>query len=88
MKSNIAVKWLRNNEMVANPKTFQAIILHKTYSSNPEGTPININNKIITSKKSVKFLGITIENKLKLDEYINAICKKAAKQQNALNRIK
>ena len=88
MKSNIAVKWIINNEMIANPKTFQATILHKTCSSNLEGTPININNKIITSKKSVKFLGITIDNKLKFDEDINAQCKKAAKQQNALNRIK
>ena len=60
MESDIAVKWLENNEIIANPKP-----------------PINIINKIITSEKSVKFLGITINNELKFDEHMNALCRKS-----------
>ena len=65
MESNIAVKWLGNNEMIANPKIFQAIILHKTYSSRRYSNKYKQYNN-----------NITIDNELKFDEHINALCKK------------
>ena len=41
MESEVSVKWLENNEMIANRKKFQSTILHKTYFANLEGTPID-----------------------------------------------
>ncbi len=39
---------------------------------------IEINGTNIPCEKEVKLLGITIDEKLKFDKYVNIICKKAA----------
>ena len=49
---------------------------------------INIDeDTIIKSEKYVKALGVTIDNKLNFTQHISNICKKAARQLNALTRI-
>jgi hypothetical protein len=87
-ESNTAVDWLENNDMIPNPKKFQAIISAKSNSSTLTSIPIKIKEKIIYSKNSVTFLGINLDNELKFDQHIAVLCKKAAKQLNALYRIK
>ena len=87
-EANIAVDWLDNNNMIPNPKTFQAIISSKRKSSDLIGVPIKIKDNMICSKNSVVFLGISIDNELKFYQHINALCKKAASQLNAFFRIK
>ena len=56
----IALKWFKDNQMMANPGKFQFMILSK----NTINKSIVINNKTIESSKSVKLLGLTIDNKL------------------------
>ena len=44
---------------------------------NNQNKDIKIGNDMITSEASVKLLGITIDNKFKLNEHVDKICKRA-----------
>ena len=55
----MAIKWLSNNQMIANPSKFQAIILNK--SKDHISTDINIDGQIIRSSNLVTLLGIDID---------------------------
>ena len=83
-ESGIALKWLNDNKMIANPSKFQAIILSK--SKNPIITSIQIGSKTIVTKESVILLGIEIDFKLKFESHINNLCVKAGGQLNSLFR--
>ena len=48
---------------------------------------ININNTIVKADKSVKLLGVTIDNELKFNDHITNLCKKANLKLHALARI-
>ena len=48
---------------------------------------MTLNNKEIHAKKVVELLGVQIDNKLKFNEHIRNLCKKARRQFNALSRI-
>ena len=73
--------------MIANPKKFQGIISAKNNANNLVNTPIEIKGKTIYSTKSVKFLGINIENDLKFNDHISSLCKKASQQLNSLYKL-
>ena len=60
--------------MMANPVKLQLMILSK----NTINKSIAIGNKTIESSKSVKLLGLTIDNKLNFEIHINNICKVAS----------
>ena len=67
------------------PEKCQAIFLatgHKKVQ-----TDLSIDNINIKPEKSVKSLGLELYDKLKFDIQVSAMCKKAAKQLNALKRI-
>ena len=66
---NIALKWFKDNQMMANPGKFQFMILSK----NTINKSIVIDNEMIESSKSVKLLGLTIDNKLNFGIHINNI---------------
>ena len=70
----IALKWFQDNQMMANPGKFKFMIL----SINTINKSIVINNKTIESSKSVKLLGLTIDNNLNFGIHINNICKVAS----------
>ena len=70
----IVLKWFKDNQMMANTGNFQFMILSK----NTANKSIVINNKTIESSKSVKLLGLTIDNKLNFVIHINNICKVAS----------
>ena len=62
-KSQIAIHWLEDNDMIANPNKFQAIIINR----NPKKSPINqivikINEHIITSRNCVVLLGMDVDD--------------------------
>ena len=83
--TNIAIDWFERNCMQANPKIFQAILLapgHKNVE-----TDLSIDNINIKPEKTVKLLDAGLDDKLKLDIQVSLMCKKAAKQLNALKRI-
>ena len=71
--------------MQANAERFQAIFLapgHKKVQ-----TDFSIDNINIKPEKSVKLLGVELDDKLKSDIQVSSMCKKAAKQLNALKSI-
>ena len=86
-ETEVALSWLKQNEMIANPEKFHAILLRKN-QTNTSGEEININGKIIKSEETVKLLGVTLDYKLDFDPHISNICKKAATQLNVLKRLK
>ena len=85
-ESELAVKWLRENNMIVNPDTFQAVVPQKQ-DKNSKTNSLNIGNKIFETTKSVKLLDITTESQLRFDEHISNLCNKASMQLNAINRL-
>ena len=49
----MALSWLQNNKMIANPETFHAIVLTKDKKDN-SNVEIRIGNKILKSEPTVK----------------------------------
>ena len=86
-ETGVALSWLEQNEMIANPEKFHAILLRKN-RTNTSGEQININGKKIKSEETVKLLGVTLDYKLDFDPHISNLCKKAAAQLNVLKRLK
>ena len=86
-ETGVALSWLKQNEMIANPEKFHAILLRKN-RTNTSGEKINIYGEIINSEETVKLLGVTLDYRLGFDPHISNICKKAATQLNVLQRLK
>ena len=86
-ETGVALTWLEQNEMIANPEKFHALLLRKN-QTNTSGEQININGKIIKSEETVKLLGVTLDYRLDFDPHISNLCKKAATQLNVLKRLK
>ena len=72
--SQIAADWFKENNMLVNPDTFQAIIVKRNSDMNNQHTP-NIDGNQTTSEKSVKLLDINTDNKLSFDEHVFLLCK-------------
>ena len=84
LQSNVAIKWFEDNNMKMN-----ASKCHLFVSGNKhEHMWARIGNDLIWESKTVKLLGITIDNELKFDEHISNICKKADRKLTVLMRIK
>ena len=73
---------VKDNQMMANPGKFQFMILSK----NTIDHSIVKKNKTMPSK-SVKLLGLNIDNKLNFGIHINNICKVASAKIKGLGRI-
>ena len=80
----IALKWFKDHQMMANPGKFQFMILSK----NTINKSIVINNKTIESLKSVKLLGLTIDNIFNFGILINNLIKVANAKIKDLERIR
>ena len=81
--SSIAIKWFHDNYMKANPSKFQAICFSKSNLS----MDIKIAQNTIKTEHNVKLLGVELDNKLSFIPHVTQICKKAARQVNAMCRI-
>ena len=86
-EASIALTWLDQNEMIANPEKFRALLVKKD-RTDTTGHSISIHGKTIKSEDSVKLLGINLDHKLNFDVHISDLCKKAATQLNVLKRLK
>ena len=62
-ESQSAADWFRNNNMIASPDNFQAIIMNNR-KENQITHKLKIYNNEIETSKSVKLLGIEIDNQL------------------------
>ena len=80
-ETNILLEWLKVNEMKSNTDKFHLIIV------NNQDNDIKMGNDIITSKTTVKLLGVTINNTLKFNEHVDNIFKKGNNKLHALARI-
>ena len=81
----IAVEWFSNNGMKANPNKFQFMILSPNSADDIE---VKLDkNATLRSEKSVKALGVIIDNRLTFNDHLSACCLKTARQLNALARI-
>ena len=66
-KSESAVDWFRNNNMTANPDKSQAVIMNKRREIQITHILKTYKNEIQTTK-SVKILGIEIDNQLSFNQ--------------------
>ena len=68
-----AVDWFENNNMIANPDKFQAIIMNKR-RENQITYKLEIYNNKIGTTKSVKLLVTEIYNQLSFNQHISKLC--------------
>ena len=83
-ESAVVIDWFKINKMVVNPDKFQAIILDKRKRDHTD-EHITVGNQQI---KSMKLLGLQLNDKLNFNLHISHIGKSAANQLNALIRLK
>ena len=70
----------------ANPDKLQALLL-SPHQGEVLRNPLYVDGNAINPGTHVKFLGVTIDEHLTFERHIDEICKKAAKQVNALCRL-
>ena len=79
-ESESAIDWFRSNNMIGNPDKFQAIIMNKRRENQTTHSKIE-------ATKSVKSLGIEIDNQLSFNQHVSKLCSKAAMQLNTICRL-
>ena len=79
-----AVEWFNKNQTTTNADKFQSILLSRR---NVDDFDIDICVHTISRDKSLKMLGVTLDDRLNFNEHIRNICQTASRQVNALNRI-
>ena len=73
--------------MVVNPGKFQSIVIERSKGKiNPQSLIIKIN--CIETSESVRLSGIEIGNHFNFESRVSTICKKVARQLNALFGLK
>ena len=87
LEEGVALSWLKQNEMIANPEKSHAILLRKNQTST-RGEEINIDGEIFNSEETVKLLGVTLDCKFDFDPHISNIFKKSTTLLNVLQRLK
>ena len=80
--TNTLLTWFDNNFFKLNPDKCKLLI-----TNHVDDVTINVNNTIIKAEKSVKLLGIKIDNELKFNDHITNLCKNANLKLHALARI-
>ena len=79
--------WTTANRISLNiDKTFFLFV--STCSDPIETDCLKLNNQIIQCKKSGKFLGVIIDDKLKFNLHINSICNKISKSIGKMHRLR
>ena len=86
VKTSDAIEWMKDNDMIANPDKFKAIILTKT-DHNTAGIRLEFCGKTILSSNEIDLLGISTDTTLSFDSHFTKICHKASRQLNALKRL-
>ena len=84
----VFLEWFENNQLVANPDKFQLMYLGYRLNNVDTLPKISLSHVEIKPKKSVKLLGVTLDNKLDFNEHVNNICKVASQNTNCLARIR
>ena len=77
VKTSNPIKWMKDNDMIANPDKFKAIVLTKT-DQNTAAIKLEFSKKTILSSNEIDLLWVTIDTKLSFDSHITKICRKAS----------
>ena len=80
--SSVLIKWFSDNYLIMNPDKSQLLI-----TKHNNNVLIKVDNEMIENSKTVKLLGITIDNQLNFTEHVTQICNKASSKLHALARI-
>ena len=81
--ANNAIQLFKNNHMKMNPDKCKLIIAGHKW----EHVWANIEDTKIWENDSVQLLGVTIDSKLRFDDHLSEICRKAENKLSALTRI-
>jgi hypothetical protein len=79
-------RWSTTNFMNVNTKKTKEMLLGPV--RNKEVTPLLLNNACIERVRSYKLLGLNINDRLKWNEHVSAICSKAASRLHFLKLLK
>ena len=84
LEDNISVlmKWFYDNYLVMN-----ADKSHLLVTNHLDKISVNVGKEEIKCEKSVKLLGILIDNKLDFSEHVSTLCKKASLKLHALAKM-
>ena len=86
-ETGVALNWLKENQMIANPEKNHAILIKKDQTNLSEEN-LNFKGEQIKSEETVRLLGLDLDHKLNFEKHISEICRKAASQLNVLKRLK
>ena len=78
----ILTTWFKNNYFKMNADKCKLLV-----SNHDEDAPILINGEIVEGNKSVKLLGLEIDNELNFNEHVTNICNTVSQKLHALARI-
>ena len=81
-KSMVLEKWFADNYFKMN-----ADKCHLLVPKHSDDVSIKINDEILKGEKTVKLLGIKIDNNLDFKEHIASLCKNVSQKLHALSRI-
>ena len=76
------IKWFRDNYLLLNPDKCKLLI-----SKHDKDISLIVDNEVIGCSKSVKLLGVTIDNRLDFSEHVSKLCKKVSTKLHALARV-
>ena len=82
-----ALVWLDNNNMIANPDKFKAMVLKKP-SIKIEDIGIIIGDMEVRPVSSIDLLGLKIYENLNFRKHIKSLCAKAGAKLNAIKRLR
>ena len=85
-ETQTAIEWFKLNMMEANPDKFQVMLLSKKETNS--SFHLDVNGSTLIGESNVKLLGITIDSQMKFVNHTNILCSKAARQLNAVCRLK
>ena len=80
--ASILIRWFKDNYFKMNADKCQLLI-----TNHVEDVSAVMDGENINCKKSVKLLGITIDNKLDFTEHVSNLCKMVSQKLHALARI-
>ena len=83
-QSNITLKCFEDNNMKMNSGKCHLVVSGNKH----EHMWVKIGDDQILESRTVKLLGITVDNELKFDEYISNVSKKAQRKLTVLTKIK
>ena len=82
-ESRVAIAWFTLNQMLDNPKKFQAIFINCVDND----IEIEIDGIKLSSEDHVKLLGVNLDSKLNFEIHIQQMCFKTGNHLNVLKRL-